>query len=161
MSRPPARRPGRHSQRTSSVALLENCGTRSASITFRSGLSKMASPCKSPKKGQTSRSSKSSRLSMDTASMVGSIPARRSRRSSTRATSRAERHTPRRRNASAAYSSFPSSYFLLPAPAETVLVSPRLEPAPVNLYSAATWREHEWGLFAGRDALSDEQRDTR
>ncbi len=59
------------------------------------------------------------------------------------------------------HSSFPSSYFLLPAPAETVFVSPRLEPAPVDLYRAAAWREHGWGLFASGDALSAEHRDAR
>ncbi len=60
-----------------------------------------------------------------------------------------------------AHSSFPSSYFLLPAPRETAPVSPRLEPAPVDVYNAAAWREHGWGLFASGDALSTEQRDAR
>ncbi len=46
-----------------------------------------------------------------------------------------------------AHSSFPSSYFLLPAPTEAAFMSLRGEPLPISLYSAWSWRDHAWGLL--------------
>jgi pimeloyl-ACP methyl ester carboxylesterase len=47
-----------------------------------------------------------------------------------------------------AHSSFPSSYFLLPAPTEAPFKSARGEPLPISLYHPRSWRDHGWGLFA-------------
>lgn len=52
-----------------------------------------------------------------------------------------------------AHSSFPASYFLLPAPTETTFLSPGGEPLPISLYDPGAWRDHAWGLF-GQDGLS-------
>lgn len=52
-----------------------------------------------------------------------------------------------------AHSSFPSSYFLLPAPTEATLVSPGGDTLPISLYSPLSWRDHAWGLMVQGDAL--------